>query len=226
MTLVQAKPQLQLRENDVQEADWIVVNWQTFLDLIDKSGYEDAKFNYFQGRCFIEMGTGPGHGTIDSLMSLLINLFCMTAGIAVRSLANTSYRQPERWQCQPDTSYYLGDRTTQVPQGREIVNLSEYPPPDLVIEIADSSLAGDLGMKRMLYEEMEVREYWVVNVQTLEITAFAILSAVGSERIRTSRVLENLPIDLLEEALKKGQEVDNTQLGTWFVEQVRSQTNS
>ncbi len=226
MTSVQIKPQLQLQDGDVQQTDWIEADWQTFLDLSAKPDCKDAKFNYFQGRCFIEMGTGPGHGAIDSLMSFLINLFCMTTGVAVKSLANTSYRQPEQWECQPDTSYYLGDRTTQVPQGREIVNLSEYPPPDLVIEIADSSLAGDLGMKRMLYEEMEVREYWVVNVQTLEITAFAILSAVGSERIRTSRVLENLPVDLLEEALNKGQEVDNTQLGTWFVEQVRSQTNS
>ncbi len=87
------------------------------------------------------MGTGPGHGAIDSLMSLLINLFCMTTGLAVRSLANTSYRQPEQWECQPDTSYYFGDRATQVPQGREIINLREYPPPDLVIEVVDSSLA-------------------------------------------------------------------------------------
>ncbi|NJL56063.1 Uma2 family endonuclease [bacterium] len=226
MTSVQAKPQLQSQNTGVQKTDWIEAEWQSFLALSNKLEYENARLNYFQGRYFIEMGTGPGHGAIDSLMSFLINLFCMTTGVAVRSLANTSYRQPEQWECQPDTSYYFGDRATQVPQGREIINLNENPPPDLVIEVADSSLASDLSFKRMLYEEMEVREYWVVNVQTLKITAFAILSTVGSERIRESRVLAGLSIDLLEAALQKGQELDNAQLGHWFMGQVNNQINN
>jgi hypothetical protein len=44
--------------------------------------------------------------------------------------------------------YYLGDRAAQVPQGRSILEMEQAMAPDLAIEIADSSLADDLGQKR------------------------------------------------------------------------------
>jgi Uma2 family endonuclease len=40
----------------------------------------------------------------------------------------------------------------------------------LVIEIADSSLAYDLGTKPLVYAGAAVREYWVINTATLETT--------------------------------------------------------
>ncbi len=40
----------------------------------------------------------------------------------------------------------------------------------LVIEVADSSLAYDLGTKPPIYAAQGVREYWVINAQTLETT--------------------------------------------------------
>ena len=44
-----------------------------------------------------------------------------------------------------------------------IVNLDRYPAPDLVVEIAKTTLLDDLGTKRSLYEELGVAEYWVVD---------------------------------------------------------------
>ncbi len=41
----------------------------------------------------------------------------------------------------------------------------------LLIEVADSSLSGDLNEKAEIYAEAGVREYWVVDIQTARIHA-------------------------------------------------------
>ncbi len=56
-----------------------------------------------------------------------------------------SYRKPGVREAQPDVSYYLGERALLAPQGSSVVNLDQVPPPDLAIEIADTSLNDDLG---------------------------------------------------------------------------------
>jgi len=49
---------------------------------------------------------------------------------------------------------------------------TELTGPDLllIVEVADSSLAYDLGRKMRLYARLGVPEYWVVNVRTRETT--------------------------------------------------------
>ena len=61
--------------------------------------------------------------------------------------------------------YYIGDRAQVVFKTTKIVDLNQYPQPDFVIEVADITLSSDVGNKRLLYEELEVAEYWVVDVQ-------------------------------------------------------------
>lgn len=47
---------------------------------------------------------------------------------------------------------------------------SEVPPAEvlLLIEVADSSLAYDTGLKARIYARLGIGEYWVVNARTLE----------------------------------------------------------
>jgi Uma2 family endonuclease len=92
------------------------------------------------------------------------------------------------------------------------VSLDQVAPPDLVIEIADSSLDADLGTKRLLYEAMGVREYWVVDVDNAEILAFQIANQ-GSQRINQSQVLTSLDLNQIETALTwSKQTVDNSEI--------------
>jgi len=167
------------------------------------------------------MGVGANHATINLIISLLVELYCIVRGIPFRGLTNASYRKAGLRECQPDSSFYLGASVNTSPTGREIANLDNYSPPDLVIEIADSSLADDLGMKRLLYEEIQVREYWVVDVSSLEIFAFAIEQNMGSRRVRQSEVLQGLAMSAIAEALHKSQELDHAKLGQWWIEKIR-----
>ena len=86
-----------------------------------------------------------------------------------------------------------------------------------MIEIANTSLADDLGEKRLLYEDLGVREYWVVNVQMAEIIAFKIENG-GSWRIQESQLLRGLSMQLLEEGLRKTREITHSEVGMWLMQ--------
>ena len=157
------------------------------------------------------MGVGPDHAVENTLVTLAIGLFCMLKGIKVRGLINASYRKPGCQEAQPDASYYVNEKALLVPQGNTIVDLETYPAPDLAIEIAATSLNDDLGFKRLLYEELGVREYWVVDVENAQILAFQILN-LGSQRITTSKVLPGLEIATIEAALASRKTQDDSQI--------------
>ena len=59
-------------------------------------------------------------------------------------------------------------------------------------------------------------EYWVVDVQNTQILAYAIAEQ-GSQRIQVSQVLAGLTIAILEEALRRSRETDQSQVGAWLL---------
>jgi len=86
------------------------------------------------------------------------------------------------------------------------------------IEVASSSLADDKGEKRLFYEDIEVGEYWIVDVKKAELIAFTIANG-GSLRITESQVLPGLSMSLLEEALQRIRESDRGQVFSWLLAQ-------
>jgi Uma2 family endonuclease len=200
---------------------WIPAAWDDYITEIETAA-EKAKGYYYSGEMRIEMlPVGPRHAYDDQLLSNLIFVFSLIKRIPLRSLGNCSYRKVGQRECQPDISYYIGDRIQLAPQGSSVVNLDTVAPPDLAIEIADSSLLDDLGMKRMLYEAIGVSEYWVVDVNKVQIIAFQMLANGGSQRILVSQVLPGLEMALMESALQQSRQVDHSQVGAWFLTQIQ-----
>ena len=141
--------------------------------------------------------------------------------IPLKGLTNCSYRKTGVRESQPDLSYYIGERIQAIPRGTNIINLDSYPPPDLAIEIGKTSLADDLGNKRILYEDLEIAEYWVADVRQARVTAFAIADG-GSRRITQSQVLPGFSISLLEEALQRNLQGNQSQVGAWLLAQLQA----
>ena len=211
----------QTSEKDKVTTDtWVAASWDEFIQIIENPTYQKAKGYYYNGKMKIEtMPVGCDRASQHGIMTFAINLFCTLKSIPHRGLVNCSYRQTGVLEAQPDTSYYLGEKVQSAPTGTSIVELAQSSPPNLAIEIADTIVSDHKGEKRLLYEELKVDEYWVVDVQKAEILAFEILADGGSRRIYQSQALPGLAISLLEEALERSRQPDQAQVGTWLLTQ-------
>jgi Uma2 family endonuclease len=206
---------------------WVKADWDTYVNTIESpvgaaSPLENREKNrgyYYNGYMRIEdMPTGADHASDNGLIYLAITLFCMAKGIPIQGLIGCSYRKVEVRECQPDISFYIDDIAHLAPKGKSVVNLDEQATPNLVVEISNTTINDDLGAKRLLYEEMGVSEYWIVDVQNTLIYAFEIIDR-GSKRIDISLVLPNLSIAIITEALNRSKETDQAQVGQWLMSQ-------
>ena len=210
-------------QTQVRTDTWVATSWDEYVQIIEHPFYESAKGYYYQGHMRIEMlPVGHDHSEDDGTISLGVNLFGIVRAIPLKILPNCSYRKAEVGECQPDVSYYIGDRAQSIPRGTAVIDLNRFPPPDLVIEVAVTTLLDDIGIKRALYEKLGVAEYWVVDVQNAQIFAYAVADQ-GSKRIQVSQVLPGLTIAVLEDALRRSRETDQSQVGTWLLTQFQQQ---
>ncbi|MEH2389695.1 MAG: Uma2 family endonuclease [Nostoc sp.] len=198
---------------------WIAVTWDEYIQIIENPAYEKAKGYYHNGQMRIEMPPiGNDHASDHTIILFAVNLFASIKGIALNGKDNCTYRKTGFNEAQPDVSYYIGENADVISYGTSIINLDIYPPPDLVIEVANTSLADDQGKKRLLYEDLGVKEYWILNVQNVQVMAFAIENQ-GSRRITESQVLPGLTISLLNDALRRTRQINQSQVGAWLLTQ-------
>ncbi|PHM08855.1 Uma2 family endonuclease [Nostoc sp. 'Peltigera malacea cyanobiont' DB3992] len=198
---------------------WIYASWQEYEQAIANLLNEKGKSYYYKGHMRLEMPpVSFDHGKDHVIIIFAVTLFATIKGILATGLDTTTFRKTGIQDCQPDVAYYLRERAQTIPAGTGIVNLDRYPAPDLVIEIAKTSLLDDLGTKRSLYEELGVAEYWVVDVQNAQIIAYA-MADEGSKRIQESQVLPGLAMPILEEALRRNREINQSEVGAWLLSQ-------
>lgn len=91
-----------------------------------------------------------------------------------RMFIDTDVRFDKRIVYRPDVSVYAAGRLTGVPPRLEL-------PPDLIIEVLSDSTRGlDMVTKRHDYERFGVREYWVIDPETLAVHAWHTLGEGAS----------------------------------------------
>jgi len=203
----------------IQTDTWTPITWDEYVQIIEDSAYEKASSYYNNGKARIEMTPlGNDHASDHSIITYAIHLYASLKNIALNGKDNCTYRKQGYKEAQPDISFYTGESADLIPWGTRIINLDDFLPPNLVIEIADTSLSDDKGEKRILYEELNVQEYWIVDVQNVQIIAFAVENG-GSRKIRESQVLPELKIAVLEEALRRTRQSNHSKVGAWLLEQ-------
>jgi Uma2 family endonuclease len=196
---------------------WISATWEEYLQAIDNPVYAKAKGYYYDHNMRIEMAPlGHDHAADNTIASFAVNLFCGFRAIPTKGLTNCTFRKQGFEDAQPDLAYYVGDNADAIPWGTSIIDLNTYPSPDLVIEVANTSLAEDQGAKRLLYEDLGVKEYWVLDVKNVRVLAFEIENQ-GSHRITESKVLPGLQIALLQEALQRTRQTNQSQVVAWLI---------
>ena len=198
---------------------WVTASWDEYIQMMEQFEYAKAKGYYYNGRMIIEMSpVGNDHASDHIIVIMAVSLFASINGIPMNGKDNCSYRKTNFQEAQPDVSYYIGENANAVNWGTSIINLDIYPPPDLVIEVAKTSLSDDKGEKRLLYEDLKVKEYWIIDVQNVRVIAFAI-DGLGSRRITESLVLPGLKFSVLNEALQRSRQTNQSEVISWLLSQ-------
>lgn len=198
--------------------DWQKADWEIYQQAIAQAS-EKTKGYYHDGMMRLEMSpVGNPHSRDHFIIIAALGLYAALRNLPIDGHDNCTYRKAGLREAQPDLSVYVGDRVGSLDWETKIVDLDQLPPPDLAIEISDSTLPDDCGRKRLLYEDLGVREYWVVNVAETLILGFEIIER-GSRRIQESIVLPGLSLDILEEALRRSREADHGQVSAWLLQQ-------
>lgn len=92
--------------------------------------------------------------------------------------------------------------------------------PDLVGEVADTTLASDLDEKKQLYAALKIPEYWVTDVKGKRLLAFRLHSDGKYRQCQESVALEGLPISLIEQTLERLSQEEHVSAGLWFAQQI------
>jgi Uma2 family endonuclease len=197
---------------------WVKASWEEFLALADSPELERARFYYDDGYTRIEtVPIGSGHSQDNTLLSQMVSLYGTIKNIRIKGFTNGSFRKQSMRECQPDIAFYIGADFKIPPKTSKPIDVDEFGAPHLVIEIASTTLSDDIGRKRLLYERLEVQEYWVVDVEAGEVIAFEVANG-GSKQIRESKILPGLKISLTEEALKRSQTEDDGEVNRWLLQ--------
>lgn len=204
---------------------WVKATWEEFLLVSEHSELEKTRCYYDSGFMRIEtLPIGSGHGQDHSLIAQVVNLYGIVNHLRLKGFTNGSFCRQGEYECQPDMAFYIGDDipNPMPPKTTAIGDVDLYGVPTLIIEVASTSLNDDLGRKRLLYERLNVREYWIVDVLGMTILAFE-MSDFGSRQIQVSQVLPGLEMTIIEEALRRSQTEDDTEVSQWLMQVLRQE---
>jgi Uma2 family endonuclease len=211
---------MNLLQTEIPLNVWLPATWEEFVTIADDPASAKLKGYYYSGRMRFEpMSTGSDHSNDHALIIFAITFFAAHHRIPATAKDGCSYRKVGFDEFQPDASYYIGDNADAIPWGTRIVDLDQYPLPDLVIEISDTSLSDDLGAKRFQYEDLGIAEYWIVDVQKMRILAFFIAPDRAIRHIRVSQVLPGLKLEMLEQALQRSRGENQSATTAWLMQQ-------
>ncbi len=196
---------------------WVAARWEEYAALMQQADYDNARSYYNQGWMRLEMAPlGPWHGRDNAIVSKVISLYAALQGVRVVELVNTTFRKAGTQDAQPDLAFYLGQNFRLPPRDNQPVDVALYGAPQLAVEVAATTLADDLGRKRLLYERLGGQEYWVVDVNAGQVYGFAIANG-GSVEIRQSLVLPGLSLETVEAAMARSQTEDDGAITRWLL---------
>ena len=201
---------------------WQAATWEDYVASCEDQSLEEARIFFYEGYLWIDMGNeGPQHARFNDLFTIIFFVWFTTKiGQTFDSLSGCVIEKPKVGAGAPDKVLYIGGDFHQWQKGEpRQINLNQSRVPDLVGEIADTTLASDLDEKKRLYAALGIPEYWVVDIKGERVLAFRLQENGKYQECEISGALEGLPIALLSETLKLLGEGNGT-AAMWFAQQI------
>jgi Uma2 family endonuclease len=132
------------------------ISWRTYEGLLaDTQDHARRRLTYDQGTLEIMSPTAE-HEEINRTIALLIEVVAEETGIDIRNLGSTTFKREDLMKgFEPDSCFYI--QSLEQVAGKTTIDLTEDPPPDLIVEVDIAS--GSLD-KLPVYARLGVTEVW------------------------------------------------------------------
>jgi Uma2 family endonuclease len=166
------------------------VSWRTYESLLeDFADRGSPRLTYDQGTLEI-MSPTKRHEELNRILALLVDTACEELGLDVQNLGSTTFRRKDLDRgFEPDSCFYFA--RADLVRGKERVDLSVDPRPELVIEI---DITTSSVPKNEIYASLGVLEVWRYDGNALGI---GLLLGNRYEESKTSAVIPLLTADAL-----------------------------
>ncbi|MBV8884448.1 MAG: Uma2 family endonuclease [Chroococcidiopsidaceae cyanobacterium CP_BM_RX_35] len=159
---------LQLNQIDVQPGERVIlrdIGWSEFEQILEELGHHPShRLAYYRGTLEI-MVPLPGHEDRKEIIGDLVKVLLEELDIEFRSLGSSTFKQQiAAIGVEPDACFYIQNEA--IIRGKDRIDLSTDPPPDLAIEIDYTT---DSQLKKRGYEALGIPELWLYNDQALRI---------------------------------------------------------
>jgi Uma2 family endonuclease len=204
---------------------WYDATWQDYVNIRDSSEIDWRKIAFHKGWLWVDMGyIGPSHARFSDLLTAIFFVWAfLHPDPVIESFGGCLIDNPETHACAPDLVLYKGGNIPQwQPGGPRRIEVPRHRLPDLVGEIADTTLSLDLDEQKQLYASLGIPEYWVIDVKGMRLFAFGLGATGVYESIQVSQVLTGLPIALVEQTIERLAQETNTAAANWLMQQLQT----
>ncbi|MEH2307489.1 Uma2 family endonuclease [Nostoc sp.] len=179
---------LQLQQLSVPPGHRVIlhdVSWQEFEAILEELGnHRASRLAYSQGTLEMRMPL-PKHEKAKVIIGDLVKILLEELEIDCETFGSTTFKREDMaFGVEPDDCFYIQNHAQMI--GKERIDLTVDPPPDLAIEV-------DVTSKTQLdaYEALGVPELWRYENSKLQINILQDGKYIESE---ISSIFPNLPI--------------------------------
>jgi Uma2 family endonuclease len=165
---------------------------------------------------------GIRHSEVRELFALILGIWFITHPDQTATSLGGCLMEKQGYQAAaPDLVLYVGEGAPSWEPGeKRRIDLNQCRIPDLVGEVADTSLADDLNPMKELYAALGIPEYWIIDTKAYKIFAFQLQPNGTYEEIESSNILSGLPIMLLQQTLDRLTQDTNITAAQWFMQAI------
>ena len=182
------------------------ISWHTYQQLAADLGEQPVRLAYDQGTLEI-MTPSFEHEHLNRLLADIVQAIAFGKDLPIEQAGSTDFqREDVERGFQPDSCFYLGDNV-RVIHGKQRLDVSRDPPPDLVVEVDVTNRSLN---KLPLYAAIGVPEVW--RFDSAHIILYR-LSGAAYQEVSTSAVLEGVTADDLLRFVQLAYEMSRKE---WF----------
>ncbi|MEG4967131.1 Uma2 family endonuclease [Microcoleus sp. B6-A1] len=190
------------------------ISWQTYETLLAEIGDRQIRLTYNRGNLEI-MVPSPEHERFKEVLGRFVETLAEELDVKIEPLGSTTFKRPELSGKEPDKCFYI--QNLSAVKGKKRIDLTQDPPPDLVVEIDITSRSENT---LQVYADLGVPEVWIYNGSRLRINRLENGEYLEGE---ISLAFPCLPILEIVRFLEQAETMDYLELVKAFRNWVKSQ---